>query len=146
MQCCQCFPLHNGWGPNALTQSFLAQISLWKQFPVSFREPFAPSWQRKLCLVKCLENTQRMFNNVIMEGKGFHASPKNWKKILHLQLGVISSFFIRGIFMDIKCPCNQSFFLSESSHFIFFDLKHMISTHSKGFCEKNCPKFARFQF
>jgi hypothetical protein len=41
---------------------------------------FCSKLTRKLCLVKCLENTLRI-NNAIMEVKGFHALLKNWKNL-----------------------------------------------------------------
>jgi hypothetical protein len=105
---------------------------------------FCSKLTRKLCLGKCLQNTLCMFHKVIMEVKGFHALLKNWKNLTLIVRCNIRIFYKRHIH-GYKVPL-ESIFFSEWIFTFFSDLKHMILTHSKGFCEKNCPKFARFQF
>ncbi len=70
---------------------------------------FCSKLTRKLCLVKCLENTLRIFAKVIMEVTGFHALLKNWKNLTLIIRCNILIFNKRHI-NEYKVPLESIFF------------------------------------
>jgi hypothetical protein len=131
MHCWQCFPLHNGWGPDALTQSFLAQISLWNNFLFTSGNLLLKADKK---IVPCKMSWKYTINNAIMEVKGFHALLKNWKNLALTIRCNILIFYTRHIH-GYKVPLESIFFFWVNLHICFLLETYDFNTF-KGFLWK----------
>jgi hypothetical protein len=138
--------MHNCWGPDALAQSFLAQISLWNNFLFPSGNLLIQADKKIVPCELSWKYTTRIRHGHY-GGERFSCLSKELEKSYTYNRCNILIFYKRHIH-GYKVPLESIFFfLNESSHF-FVDLKHMISTNSTiVFMKKKIVlNFARFQF
>ncbi len=117
MHSCQCFPLHDGLGLDALTQSFLAQISLWNNFLFPSRNLLLQVDKKSVpCKVSWKYITH--VRKGLMEMTSFHALLKNWKNLrLIIRCNIL--IFYKRHFHGYKVPLESIFFFWVNMHICF---------------------------